>query len=172
MLSNLNGEYKKKLEIIKNHFGEEHQYKKLVEEMKEFSEELEILYFKDDKDFMDIFTDSVFQNGKAIEKLLEEMVDCYVVAYQINKIEILEYILFLMFNYRYFDFGRKILPIMKGKEKALEIAKQKIDRTLERIESGYYDSCPDCNGKGSIRLPYGRTHTLCKKCKGTGRKEK
>ena len=73
MLSNLNGEYKKKLEIIKNHFGEEHQYKKLVEEMKEFSEELEILYFKDDKDFMDIFTDSVFQNGKAIEKLLEEI---------------------------------------------------------------------------------------------------
>ncbi len=174
MLDNLNEEYKKKLESIKNHFGEEHQYRKLFEEIEEFNKELEILYFKDDKDFTDISTDSVFQEDAAIEKLLEEMVDCYVVAYQINKIGILEYILFLMFNYRYFDFGRKILPIMKGREKALEIARQKIDRTLERIESGYYepDICPICEGAGGIKNTYDGHFFNCKTCNGTGKVER
>lgn len=175
MLSNLNEEYKNKLEIIKNHFGEEHQYRKLLEEIEEFNGELETLYFKDDKGFTDIFTDSVFQDDKALEKLLEEMVDCYVVAYQINKIEILEYILFLMFNYRYFDFGRKILPIMKGKDRILEIARQKIDRTLERIKSGYYepDICPNCGGDGGFENPYeGGFFADCNVCNGTGKVER
>ena len=166
MLSNLNGEYKKKLEIIKNHFGEDAQYKKLVEEMKELEDEF-IRFIK--------LSSSYIRNPKKekVQNLLNELADCYVVAYQINETEYIDRIAHY-YSEQYFGSRRMINHIIhvSGKDVILEIAKQKIDRTLERIESGYYDSCPDCNGEGSIRFPYGRTLTKCKKCKGTGRKEK
>ena len=175
MLSNLNEEYKKKLDIIRKHFGEEHQYRKLIEEMKEFSVELTAVYLNDNEEFTDIFKDSIFQNNEAIKKLLEEMVDCYVVAYQINEISFLKDILYLMVNHDYLDFGLKILHILENKKECLEIAKQKIDRTLERLESGYYPNsnivtCPACGGAGEEETVYG-DYALCS-CGGTGRKEK
>ncbi len=164
MLSNLSEEYKEKLKTIKNHFGEDAQSKKLIEEMEEFKYEVE-------KFSQNNF---IFRlDGTAdISEILEELTDCCVVAEQINKIGFLGFYLDLVFIH-YFDDAMLFRNLyFKNKDRILEIAKQKIDRTLERIETGYYASCPDCNGTGLIILPYGRTLTKCKTCKGTGRKGK
>ena len=166
MLSNLSEEYKEKLKTIKNHFGEEHQYKKMVEEMKELEDEF-IRFIK--------LSSSYIRNPKKekVQNLLNELADCYVVAYQINETEYIDRIAHY-YSEQYFGSRRMINHIIhvSGKDVILKIARQKIDRTLERIETGYYDSCPDCNGTGLIRLPYGRAHTLCKTCNGTGKVER
>ena len=164
MLSNLSEEYKEKLKTIKKHFGEDVQSKKLIEEMEEFKCEAE--KFRQNNFIFRL-------DGTAdISEILEELTDCCVVAEQINKIGFLGFYLDLVFIHY---FGDSLLfrnLYFKNKDTILEIARQKIDRTLERIETGYYDSCPDCNGTGLIRLPYGRTHTLCKTCNGTGKVER
>ena len=164
MLSNLSEEYKEKLKTIKKHFGEDVQSKKLIEEMEEFKYEAE--KFRQNNFIFRL-------DGTAdMSEILEELTDCCVVAEQINKIGFLGFYLDLVFIHY---FGDSLLfrnLYFKNKDTILEIARQKIDRTLERIETGYYDSCPDCNGTGLIRLPYGRTHTLCKTCNGTGKVER
>ena len=137
MLNDLNDEYKMKMITIYKNFGEDAQYKKLIEEIEEFREELENVYFKDDED--NDIEDSILWNSEAINKLLEETVDCFVVAYQINKIEFLEHVLFLILSYRYDECAEDILIFLRKKEKVLEIARYKIDRTLERIKTGYYE---------------------------------
>lgn len=170
MLESLNKEYKDKLEEIKNHFGEEAQKAKLLEELEEVEDEIE------DYARNHIHYDAVRNPDTNIDRLLDEIVDCYVVAYQVNKTYFIESLLEHI-SEGYMDDGYKLIKEIKAEREAklLEIAKFKIDRTLERIKTGYYskpEKCPECNGKGSIRLPYGRTVTKCKKCDGSGTKEK
>ena len=166
MLSNLSEEYKEKLKTIKNHFGEDVQSKKLIEEMEEFKCEAE--KFRQNNFIFRL-------DGTAdISEILEELTDCCVVAEQINKIGFLGFYLDLVFIH-YFDDAMLFRNLyFKNKDTILEIARQKIDRTLERIESGYYepDICLECNGKGLIRLPFGRNLTKCKTCNGTGKVER
>ena len=168
MLSNLSEEYKEKLKTIKNHFGEDAQNKKLIEEMEEFKYEVE-------KCRQNSFILRLDGRTTYISKILEELTDCCVVAEQINKIMFLDFYFNLVFTH-YFDDSLLFMNLYSIYQNIiLEIARQKIDRTLERIKTGYYskpEKCPECNGKGSIRLPYGRTVTKCKKCDGSGTKEK
>lgn len=165
MLNNLSKEYIGKLEFIKNHFGIDSQFKKLVEELEEAEDEIA------DYAAEHIYYDAVRNPDINIDKLLGEITDCYVVAFQVDKTDFVESLLGYMVE-GFMDDGYKLIREINFiyLPKILEIAKQKIDRTLERIESGYYESnkCPECNGKGSIRLPYARTYNVCTKCNGTG----
>ena len=83
MLSNLSEEYKEKLKTIKNHFGEDAQNKKLIEEMEEFKYEVE----KCRQNSFILRLDGTTY----ISKILEELTDCCVVAEQINKIIFLDF---------------------------------------------------------------------------------
>ena len=166
MLSNLSEEYKEKLKTIKKHFGEDVQSKKLIEEMEEFKYEAE--KFRQNNFIFRL-------DGTAdMSEILEELTDCCVVAEQINKIGFLGFYLDLVFIHY---FGDSLLfrnLYFKNKDRILEIARQKIDRTLERIESGYYepDICPICEGAGGIENIYDGHFFNCKTCNGTGKVER
>lgn len=173
MLSNLSEEYEEKLKTIKKHFGEINQKAKLLEELEEVDNEFGNFEYGITE--INIILEDLKNKDQKIINILNEIADCFVVAVQLNKEELTNSILEGLWSSSFDDGHLAYIYILYDMEsEVLEIARQKIDRTLERIESGYYepDICPECNGKGSIRLPYGRTYTLCKKCKGTGRKEK
>ena len=167
MLSNLSEEYKEKLKTIKNHFGEGVQSKKLIEEMEEFKCEVE--KFRQNNFIFRL-------DGTAdISEILEELTDCCVVAEQINKIRFLDFYFNLVFTH-YFDDSLLFMNLYSIYQNIiLEIARQKIDRTLERIESGYYepDICPNCGGDGGFENPYeGGFFADCNVCNGTGKVER
>ena len=169
MLSNLSEEYKEKLKTIKNHFGEINQKAKLLEELEEAENEI--------ADYAGnyIYYAAVRDPNINIDKLLEEIVDCCVVAYQIDKTDFTERLLEDISD-GYMDDGYKLIREVKFEKesKILEIARQKIDRTLERIESGYYepDICPICYGAGGIKNTYDGHFFNCKTCNGTGKVER
>lgn len=174
MLSNLNEEYRNKLEIIKNHFGETHQKAKLWEELEEVADELWNLGGLSSRG-MDVLLDDLKTRKKNVINLVSEFADCFVVAVQLEEEcfteEILKSLLTLYFEddwsvYNYISYHME--------SEILEIAKQKIDRTLERIESGYYepDICPNCGGDGGFENPFGGNFIDCNVCKGTGKVER
>lgn len=130
MLNNLSDDYKLKLQAIKNHFGVDAQYKKLVEEMKELRESLQnivpIRYKKSYAELTDFLYHQwdVYNNG-----VLSEIADCCVVAYQLDETE------FLINYIEDSDtaIARLIYQNFKNsKSKILEIARFKIDRTIQR----------------------------------------
>ena len=166
MLSNLSEEYKEKLKTIKNHFGEDAQNKKLIEEMEEFKYEVEKCRQNSSILRLDGTT--------YISKILEELTDCCVVAEQINKIKFLDFYFNLVFTH-YFDDSLLFMNLYSIYQNIiLEIARQKIDRTLERIKTGYYepDICPICEGAGGIENIYDGHFFNCKTCNGTGKVER
>ena len=165
MLSNLSEEYKEKLKTIKNHFGEDAQSKKLIEEMEEFKYEVEKCRQNSSILRLDGTT--------YISKILEELTDCCVVAEQINKIKFLDFYFNLVFTH-YFDDSLLFMNLYSIYQNTiLEIARQKIDRTLERIESGYYEPvlCPECCGDG-FHVEEGNIFVDCEICNGTGKVER
>ncbi len=163
MLSNLSQEYKDKLKAIYVHFGEINQRAKLLEELEEV--EKEISNYAGEHINYDAITDPDIN----IDKLLEEIADCYVVATQIDEISFVESLLghicegFMDDGYIIGEIKHTYLP------KILEIAKFKIDRTLDRIDEGYYEPriCPECCSDGFL-VEEGGTFTDCKRCGGTG----
>ena len=136
MLSKLSKEYKDKLEFIKNHFGIDSQHKKLIEEI----EELETEFSNIRTEHFAKALPKILHNEIDINNILEEIADCYIVAMQIGKNLFLDRIITYMFA---FYFNAEITLMTKFRfdmnVQILEIARQKIDRTLERIESGYYE---------------------------------
>ena len=165
MLSNLSEEYKEKLKIIKEHFGEDVQAKKLIEEMEEFKHEIE--KFHGDNIILRL------DGAVDLSKILEELTDCCVVAEQIGKIEFLEFYFNSILVYYFDDIMLFRNLYFKNKDTILEIARQKIDRTLERIESGYYEPvlCPECCGDG-FHVEEGNIFVDCEICNGTGKVER
>ena len=120
------------------------------------------------------FHTSLRWNYIYISKILEELTDCCVVAEQINKIKFLDFYFNLVFTH-YFDDSLLFMNLYSIYQNTiLEIARQKIDRTLERIESGYYepDICPICEGAGGIENIYDGHFFNCKTCNGTGKVER
>ncbi|MDR2879169.1 MAG: hypothetical protein LBV03_04560 [Fusobacteriales bacterium] len=138
MLNELSEEYKKKLKIIKNHFGENAQYKKFIEELKELREAMyriqELKYRNPNPDDFEKFL--ILQWDTYNSGVLSEIADCYVVAYQINETDFLR---------SYIEDLELIPPHLiyqntrNARTKIIEIMKFKIDRTIERIRTGYYD---------------------------------
>lgn len=94
--------------IIMKHFGIKNQQKKLTEEVHELNEAITILE-----------TSMAYREKREFSKddtldIAEEITDCMLLLYQI----------LLYYNI--------------AEEDLLHIAKKKIDRTMKRMESGYY----------------------------------
>ncbi|MCP1225697.1 hypothetical protein [Sebaldella sp. S0638] len=169
MLSNLNEEYKNKLKTIKNHFGEINQKAKLLEELEEFERAIREFYLCNKNTIK-----ALWSKKTDISKILEELTDCYVVAEQINKIDFLEFVLIPMLEFYILDVNLLERFFKHGKRgEIIEIARQKIDRTLERIKTGYYepDICPNCGGDG-FHTDEGENFIDCELCNGTGKVER
>ena len=137
MLSNLSEEYKEKLKTIKNHFGEDAQYKKFVEELKELRESLQHIWAVRNKKSYDELEEFLILQWDTYKKgVLSEIADCYVVACQINEADFLR---------SYIEDLELIPPHLiyqntrNARAKIIEIMKFKIDRTIERIKTGYYE---------------------------------
>ena len=172
MLSNLSEEYKEKLKTIKEHFGRDAQYKKFVEELKELRDSLRYIWpIRSEKSYDELEEFLIFQWDNYKKGVLSEIADCYVIAYQINEADFLR---------NYIEDLELIPPHLiyqntrNARGKVAEIMRFKIDRTLERIESGYYepDICPICYGAGGIKNTYDRHFFNCKTCNGTGKVER
>ena len=170
MLSNLSEEYKEKLKTIKKHFGEDAQYKKFVEELKELRDFLHYIWpIRSKKSYDELEEFLILQWDNYKKGVLSEIADCYVIAYQINEADFL----------RSYIEDLNLIPThliyQNTWGKVTEIMKFKIDRTLERIESGYYepDICPICEGAGGFENPYeGGFFADCVTCNGTGKVER
>ena len=172
MLSNLSEEYKEKLKTIKKHFGEDAQYKKFVEELKELRDSLHYIWpIRSKKSYDELEEFLILQWDNCKKGALSEIADCYVIAYQINEADFLR---------NYIEDLELIPPHLiyqntrNARGKVAEIMRFKIDRTLERIESGYYepDICPICYGAGGIKNTYDGHFFNCKTCNGTGKVER
>ena len=173
MLSNLNEEYKKKLIVIKKHFGEDAQYRKFVEELKELRDSLQHIWAVRNKKSYDELEEFLILQWDTYKKgVLSEIADCYVIAYQIDEADFLR---------SYIEDLELIPPHLiyqntrNARGKVAEIMRFKIDRTLGRIESGYYepDICPICEGAGGFENPYeGGFFADCNVCNGTGKVER
>ena len=170
MLSNLSEEYKEKLKTIKKHFGEDAQYKKFVEELKELRDSLHYIWpIRSKKSYDELEEFLILQWDTYKKGVLSEIADCYVIAYQINEADFLR---------SYIEDLELIPPHLIYQNtwgKVAEIMRFKIDRTLERIESGYYepDICPICEGAGGIKNTYeGGFFADCVTCNGTGKVER
>ena len=112
----LNREDRERLIKIKKFFGAEPQLLKLYEEI----EELQTAYRNYRKTFY-----------KDEQNLVEEIADCFVVALQINKVKMVKNVIKgLVDNTKIFK--TEII------EKIIRMVKFKINRTVERIESGQY----------------------------------
>ncbi|WP_435309655.1 hypothetical protein [Sebaldella termitidis] len=173
MLGTMNNEYMGKLKAIKKHFGEINQKAKLLEELEELQDALDAvnpiwLIKKSDDDFEEFLISQWDTYKKGV---LEEIADCYVIAYQIDKASFLR-------NYieSLDSFSSHLIyqNTRNARGKVAEIMRFKIDRTLERIESGYYepDICPICEGAGGIENTYDGHFFNCKACNGTGKVER
>ena len=172
MLDKLNKEYKKKLIVIKEHFGEDAQYKKFVEELKELRDSLHYIWpIRSKKSYDELEEFLILQWDNYKKGVLSEIADCYVIAYQIDEADFLR---------SYIEDLELIPPHLiyqntrNARGKVAEIMRFKIDRTLERIESGYYepDICPICYGAGGIKNTYDGHFFNCKTCNGTGKVER
>ncbi len=135
MLSGLSKGYQNKLKAIYNHFGADAQASKLLEELEEA--ETAIKNYR-----------MVYCSYGSIRKpndthwrvlnesdLLEEITDCYVVATQLNKVDFTE-TLVKHIGGAYFENGLMITRMIKKYRisEVLEIAKEKIDRTIKRYD--------------------------------------
>lgn len=172
MLGTMNNEYMGKLKAIKKHFGEDAQYKKFVEELKELRDSLHYIWaVRNKKSYDELEKFLILQWDTYKKGVLSEIADCYVVAYQINEADFLR---------SYIEDLELIPPHLiyqntrNARGKVAEIMRFKIDRTLERIESGYYepDICPICEGAGGIENTYDGHFFNCKACNGTGKVER
>ena len=124
----LNREDRERLIKIKKFFGAEPQLLKLYEEI----EELQTAYRNYRKTFY-----------KDEQNLVEEIADCFVVALQINKVKMVKNVIKgLVDNTKIFK--TEII------EKIIRMVKFKINRTVERIESGQY---------GTYKIEYKATRT-------------
>ena len=131
MLSNLSEEYKEKLKTIKKHFGEDAQYKKFVEELKELRDSLHYIWpIRSKKSYDELEEFLILQWDNCKKGALSEIADCYVIAYQINEADFLR---------NYIEDLELIPPHLiyqntrNARGKVAEIMRFKIDRTLERI---------------------------------------
>ena len=124
----LNREYREKLVKIKRFFGAEPQLLKLYEEI----EELQTAYRNYRKTFY-----------KDEQNLVEEIADCFVVALQINKVKMVKNVIKGLID------NTKIFKT-EMLEKIIRMVKFKINRTVERIESGQY---------GTYKIEYKATRT-------------
>ena len=172
MLSNLSEDYTKKLDIIKNHFGEVHQKVKLLEELEEVDNEF--WNFKYGITEIDIILEDLKNKDQKIINILNEIADCFVVAVQLNKEDLTNSILEGLWSSNFDDGHLAYIYILHNMEsEVLKIARQKIDRTLERIKSGYYepDICPNCGGDG-FHTDESENFIDCVTCNGTGKVER
>ena len=174
MLSNLSEEYKEKLKTIKNHFGEVHQKAKLLEELEEVDNEF--WNFEYGFTEIDMILEDLKNKDQKIINILNETADCFVVAVQLNKEYLTNSILEGLWSSN-FDGGHLayFYILLNMESEVLKIARQKIDRTLERIESGYYEPeiCPICGGDGGFENPFeGGFFADCVTCNGTGKVER
>ena len=127
----LNREDREKLVKIKRFFGTESQLLKLYEEI----EELQTAYRNYRKTFY-----------KDEQNLIEEIADCFVVALQINKVKMVKNVIKGLID------NTKIFKT-EMIEKIIRMVKFKINRTVERIESGQY---------GTYKIEYKATRTVQK----------
>ena len=127
MLSGLSKGYQDKLKAIYNHFGEDAQRSKLLEELEEAEHEISEFAAKY------LYPVNITYPNINRDKLIEEITDCYVVAAQVDKVKFIESLLECICEGRMED-GYKIINYIKGwKEKeVLKVAKEKIDRTIKR----------------------------------------
>ena len=154
---NLTKDNKSKLSLIKNKFGEHNQCEHFWEEIKEFKEAINEYY--DPQENLDIS-----KTNEILENIMLEIADCFVLAYQLDCLDDCYYILngyILQKNpdkdalnlEMIIHYVVKNLPESKFCEnyqlkKRLwdmelsfleECINFKINRTIDRIESGFYN---------------------------------
>lgn len=127
----LNREDREKLVKIKRFFGAEPQLLKLYEEIEELQEahkNWRKSFYKDNSN------------------MIEEIADCFVIALQINKVKMIKNVIKGLID------NTKIFKT-EMIEKIIRMVKFKINRTVERIESGQY---------GTYKIEYKATKTTQK----------
>lgn len=137
----LDKEYSDKNYKILNFFGEDHQYKKLVEEMRELTAALQEFSEKNSEgNIYDTFIKDFYQ-GQESEDLLSELADCIVLSSQLNEIDLVDMYVSSLFKYHHVMWINSLSWEQKYKDfeniliyKINEIIKYKIDRTIERYQ--------------------------------------
>ena len=122
---------REKLNIILKHFGEEHQreYRKL--EIYELEIELnKFWYFK--QEFI-MKGESKYKLSEVIEELIDEIADVCVFNMQLTNYDLCESLEIICERYDIKEF------CLEHKQTIKERVFFKVDRTLERIENGYYE---------------------------------
>ena len=137
----LDKEYSNKNNRILKFFGENHQYKKLVEEMRELTIALQEFSEKNSKsNIYSIFIKDFYQEQES-ENLLSELADCIVLSSQLNEIDLIDMYVSSLLKYHEVMWINNLSwePKYKSFEETLidkinEIIKFKIDRTIERYK--------------------------------------
>ena len=149
----IDGEYELKNKCILKYFGENHQYKKFLEEIKEMTKELESFYSYSVLDIINnldlrfrlSIQDDIDQlvgllkwetnrygeeNSRFKEGLLSEIADCQVLAHQLNEFKFLKDYIYLFTKQEYIFI--KSLSEDSIQQLITKIMQFKIDRTIER----------------------------------------
>ena len=137
----LDKEYSNKNNRILKFFGENHQYRKLVEEMRELTIALQEFSEKNSKsNIYSIFIKDFYQEQES-ENLLSELADCIVLSSQLNEIDLIDMYVSSLLKYHEVMWINNLSwePKYKSFEETLidkinEIIKFKIDRTIERYK--------------------------------------
>lgn len=122
---NIEPEYLKKIEYVKNHFGIKEQESYIWNELEEL------------KTARDHFKETVRSLKTPVEervKLASEMADCYFMGIQIGRKELVTSII-INFTHGLF-FPNEIEDLWSDVKKEMYF---KIDRTIQRIKTGYYE---------------------------------
>ena len=119
-------EYLEKIEIVKNHFGIAAQESYIWNELQELKEATEI--YKKGATSFEISSENR-------ENVISEIADVYFMGIQIDRKELIETLILYFLNYIFYSFQIKV--VLEAIKKEMYF---KIDRTLDRIETGYYES--------------------------------
>ena len=134
-------EYMDKIETVKNHFGIKAQESYIWNELEELREAAE-KYGNARKIKNDLTEER--------KNLVSEIADCYFMSIQIERKDMVqEFIMYficdLLFPNQFIEFFKEVIEEMYFK----------IDRTIDRIKTGYYEenntiTCPECHGAGEV----------------------
>ncbi len=118
-------EYQDKIKKVKNHFGIKNQESYIWTEL----EELKEAYNEYVKALM-----ALVPVHKVFKNLASEIADCYFMGIQIEREELVKNIIYGFIRNRFY--GYRLEELLEAAKKEMYF---KIDRTLERIATGYYD---------------------------------
>lgn len=132
----LDEEYKYKNNMILDHFGINHQYKKLIEELSELNNSLGE-YFNKFEEYSNVaFVDKHFEEAN---DFLSEIADCFVISEQLCENSFTNHLISLFMDHwnvwwtnKYLDSDYTDKFLTEVINKIESIMKFKIDRTIER----------------------------------------